>query len=158
MFAKEGSIMSSQILCISGTFFTLPLKETVKCVACCLSVNTWGEKFTKGTLCTFTTRISLPTLQSYFEFGSCKYLGFFKVIVADLGCLGLKWVCTFKTFWHLPVPSIVCQMTCVFYLCGYLHLMSLIIMTMIIKINKLYVLFSNYTALWSCWMNIRIWK
>lgn len=43
-------------------------------VACCMSVNTQGVKFTKGTYCTFTTRISLPTLQSYFKFWSCMYL------------------------------------------------------------------------------------
>ena len=70
-------------------------------VACCMSVNTWGVKFTKGTYCTFTTRISLPTLQSYFKFWSCKYLTLLRSDSSDPGCLGFKWVCTFKTCWHM---------------------------------------------------------
>lgn len=70
-------------------------------VACCMSVNTQGVKFTKGTYCTFTTRISLPTLQSYFKFGSCMYLTLLRDDSSCPGHLGFKWICTFKTFWHM---------------------------------------------------------
>lgn len=69
-------------------------------VACDMSVNTWGVKFTKGTYCTFTTGYLCQHFRAILSFGVVS-ISLLEVIVADPERLGFKWVCTFKTCWHM---------------------------------------------------------
>jgi hypothetical protein len=101
MFAKEGSIMSSQILCISGTFFQTAFEGDCQVLhaVCQLTLGEWNSQ----------RALYVPSQQGYLckhfsailSFGVISISLFLEVILADPGRLGFKWVCTFKACWHM---------------------------------------------------------
>lgn len=114
-------------------------------VACCMSVNTWGVKFTKGTYCTFTTGYLCQHFRAILSFGVVSISLFLEVIVVTQdACILSEFALSRHAGTCWDFNCIICPQNCAFYLYGFLHLRGLIIIAMT---NNIYWLLINYLTL-----------